>query len=200
VWNEHRETPWPKLLGFWGLPDLQVINRENHVAKCAGEASDIGTVINEKQFRKVCGYVEEGLNRREACVVIGDLPPKEGPLSEGYYTMPTIFANVANDWRLAREEIFGPVLVALPWTDEADAIRMANDSHYGLLPTSGRTTSAAHFAPRTRSRPAGYRSIRASAKLPVSPMAVTRKAASVESSHSKECSRATRKGRTSRSI
>ena len=128
------------------------------------------------------------------------LPPKEGPLSEGYYTMPTIFANVANDWRLAREEIFGPVLVALPWTNEADAIRMANDSHYGLLPTSGRTTSAAHFAPRTRSRPAGYRSIRASAKLPVSPMAVTRKAASVESSHSKECSRATRKGRTSRSI
>jgi hypothetical protein len=40
VWNEHRETPWPKLLGFWGLPNLQVINRENHVAKCAGEAGD----------------------------------------------------------------------------------------------------------------------------------------------------------------
>ena len=39
VWNEHRETPWPKLLGFWGLPDLQVINRENHVAKCAGVAA-----------------------------------------------------------------------------------------------------------------------------------------------------------------
>ena len=96
------------------------------------EASDIGTVINEKQFRKVCGYVEEGLNRREARVVIGGLPPKEGPLSEGYYTIPTIFANVANDWRLAREEIFGPVLVAIPWTDETDAIRMANDSHYGL--------------------------------------------------------------------
>ena len=45
------------------------------------EASDIGTVINEKQFRKVCGYVEEGLNRREARVVIGGLSPKEGPLS-----------------------------------------------------------------------------------------------------------------------
>jgi acyl-CoA reductase-like NAD-dependent aldehyde dehydrogenase len=96
------------------------------------ETSDIGTIINEKQFNKVCGYVEEGLKRREARVVTGGLPPKEGPLSKGYYAIPTIFANVANDWRLAREEIFGPVLVAISWTDEADAIRMANDSHYGL--------------------------------------------------------------------
>ena len=96
------------------------------------EASDIGTIINEKQFKKVCKYVEEGLKQRAGRVVIGGLPPKEGPLSEGYYAIPTIFANAANDWRLAREEIFGPVLVAIPWTDEAEAIRMANDSHYGL--------------------------------------------------------------------
>jgi betaine-aldehyde dehydrogenase len=96
------------------------------------EASDIGTIINEKQFKKVCGYVEEGLKQRDARVVIGGLPPTDGPLSEGYYAIPTIFANAANDWRLAREEIFGPVLVAIPWSDEADAIRMANDSHYGL--------------------------------------------------------------------
>jgi acyl-CoA reductase-like NAD-dependent aldehyde dehydrogenase len=60
------------------------------------------------------------------------MPPVTGPLAEGYFAVPTIFANGSNDWRLAREEIFGPVLVAIPWTDEAEAILMANDSHFGL--------------------------------------------------------------------
>jgi acyl-CoA reductase-like NAD-dependent aldehyde dehydrogenase len=96
------------------------------------EATDIGAIINEKQFRKVRSYVEDGLNQPAARLVIGGLPPKTGPLSEGYFALPTVFANVASDWRLAREEIFGPVLVAIPWTDEAEAIRMANDIHYGL--------------------------------------------------------------------
>ena len=96
------------------------------------EATDIGTVINDKQFRKICGYVEDGLKRDDAKVVFGGLPPKEGPLAQGYFAIPTVFAGASNDWRLAREEIFGPVLVAIPWEDEAEAIRMANDSHYGL--------------------------------------------------------------------
>lgn len=96
------------------------------------EATDIGCIINEKQFRKVCGYVDEGLHRKDARLVFGGLPPQDGPLSEGYFALPTVFADTSNDWRLAREEIFGPVLVAIPWRDEADAIRMANDSHYGL--------------------------------------------------------------------
>lgn len=96
------------------------------------EATDIGTVINEKQFKRVCGYVAEGLERKDAKLLMGGLPPTEGPLSKGWFTLPTLFADVANDWRLSREEIFGPVLVAIRWKDEADAIRMANDSHYGL--------------------------------------------------------------------
>ncbi len=94
--------------------------------------TDIGTIINAKQFNRVCGYVDEGLKRDDARLVMGGLPPQSGPLSEGYYAMPTIFADTSNDWRLAREEIFGPVLVAIRWEDEADAIAMANDSHYGL--------------------------------------------------------------------
>lgn len=96
------------------------------------EKSDIGTIINNKQFTKVCKYVDEGLKRSDAKLVFGGLPPKTGPLSEGYYAVPTVFADRSNDWRLAREEIFGPVLVAIRWSDEAEAIRMANDSHYGL--------------------------------------------------------------------
>jgi betaine-aldehyde dehydrogenase len=94
--------------------------------------TDIGTIINAKQFNRVCGFVDEGLKRKDARLVMGGLPPQSGPLSEGYYAMPTIFADTSNDWRLAREEIFGPVLVAIRWEDEADAIAMANDSHYGL--------------------------------------------------------------------
>jgi acyl-CoA reductase-like NAD-dependent aldehyde dehydrogenase len=96
------------------------------------ETNDVGTLINEKQFRRVCGYVKDGLERKDARLVMGGLPPTEGPLSEGYFTLPTVFADTSNDWRLAREEIFGPVLVAIPWTDASEAIRMANDSTYGL--------------------------------------------------------------------
>jgi len=96
------------------------------------EASDIGTIINNKQYSKVCKYVQDGLQRADAKLVFGGLPPKTGPLSEGYYTIPTVFADRSNDWRLAREEIFGPVLVAIRWSNEEEAIRMANDSHYGL--------------------------------------------------------------------
>jgi acyl-CoA reductase-like NAD-dependent aldehyde dehydrogenase len=63
---------------------------------------------------------------------MGGLPPESGPLAEGYFMQPTAFVHRSNDWRLAREEIFGPVLVVVPWTDEDEVIRMANDSHYGL--------------------------------------------------------------------
>jgi betaine-aldehyde dehydrogenase len=96
------------------------------------EATDMGAIISRKQFDRVCGYIDDGLRQPGARLVLGGLPPQEGPLAQGYFVQPTVFAEVRNDWRIAREEIFGPVLVAIPWEDEADAIRMANDSHYGL--------------------------------------------------------------------
>ena len=96
------------------------------------EATDMGAIINKTQFDKVCGYVEEGLGRSDARLLTGGLPPSSGPLGEGYYALPTVFADASNDWRMSREEIFGPVLVAIRWKDEADVIRMANDTHYGL--------------------------------------------------------------------
>src|SRR5436190_8083022 len=96
------------------------------------EATDMGAIINRKQFDRVCGYITDGMQQKGARLVLGGLPPKDGPLASGYFVQPTVFADVSNDWRIAREEIFGPVIVAIPWDEERDAIRMANDSHYGL--------------------------------------------------------------------
>ncbi|HKY52351.1 MAG TPA: aldehyde dehydrogenase family protein, partial [Candidatus Limnocylindria bacterium] len=96
------------------------------------ESSDMGAIVSRQQFDRVVGFIAEGSRQRGARTVVGGLPPKEGPLAEGYYVEPTVFANVDNDWRIAKEEIFGPVLVAIPWSDEAEAVRMANDTHYGL--------------------------------------------------------------------
>jgi acyl-CoA reductase-like NAD-dependent aldehyde dehydrogenase len=114
------------------LDKLKVRAEKLKIGDPLDEATDMGSVISEKQFRRVCGYIEEGIARTESRVVMGGLPPTSGPLSQGYFTVPTVFADTSNDWRLAREEIFGPVLVAIPWTDEAKVIAMANDSHYGL--------------------------------------------------------------------
>jgi acyl-CoA reductase-like NAD-dependent aldehyde dehydrogenase len=96
------------------------------------EATDMGAIINRKQFDRVCNYIEDGLGLKEGRLVLGGLPPVTGPLAQGYFVQPTVFADVRNDWRIAREEIFGPVMVAIPWEDERDAVRMANDTHYGL--------------------------------------------------------------------
>jgi acyl-CoA reductase-like NAD-dependent aldehyde dehydrogenase len=96
------------------------------------EATDMGAIINRKQFDRVCDYIKDGVGQNGGRVVLGGLPPASGPLAQGYFVQPTVFAEVRNDWRIAREEIFGPVMVAIPWDDERDAIRMANDTHYGL--------------------------------------------------------------------
>lgn len=96
------------------------------------ETTDMGAIINKKQFDRVCGYIQDGMAQSQSRLVTGGMPDTEGPLSEGYYARPTIFAEADNGWRLSREEIFGPVLVAIRWQDEEEVIRMANDSHYGL--------------------------------------------------------------------
>ncbi len=96
------------------------------------ESTDMGSIINEKQFDRVCGYIADGSAQSGAEVVLGGLPPQDGPLAEGYYVTPTVITRANNDWRVAREEIFGPVMVVVPWSDEDEVVRMANDSHYGL--------------------------------------------------------------------
>ncbi|WP_260287739.1 aldehyde dehydrogenase family protein [Peribacillus aracenensis] len=96
------------------------------------ENNDIGCIINEKQFNKVCNYIEEGINHKDTELLLGGLPPKDGPFSEGYYLEPTVFASPHDDLRIAKEEIFGPVLIVIPWEDEKEVIEMANRSDYGL--------------------------------------------------------------------
>jgi betaine-aldehyde dehydrogenase len=96
------------------------------------ESTDMGAIINRTQFEKVCSYIKDGIRQEGARLLIGGLPPTEGPLSTGYFMEPTVIGNVQNEWRIAREEIFGPVMVTIPWKEEDEAIRMANESHYGL--------------------------------------------------------------------
>jgi acyl-CoA reductase-like NAD-dependent aldehyde dehydrogenase len=96
------------------------------------EATDIGAVINQRQFERVCAYIRDGMEQPSSRLVTGGLPPSGRALDQGFFLEPTIFAQARNEWRISQEEIFGPVLVAIPWTEEEDVIRMANESHYGL--------------------------------------------------------------------
>jgi aldehyde dehydrogenase (NAD+) len=96
------------------------------------EASDMGAVINAKQHASIDEFLAEGRASSDMRVALGGSAPTEGPLTEGFYHLPTVFAGARNEFRLAREEIFGPVLVAIPWRDVDDVVRMANDSNYGL--------------------------------------------------------------------
>lgn len=90
----------------------------------------IGPISNANQYNKVQDLIETGL-KEGATLVAGGLGRPEG-FNKGYFARPTVFADVTNDMTIAREEIFGPVLVMIPYDTEADAIDMANDTVYGL--------------------------------------------------------------------
>ena len=95
------------------------------------EATDIGCIINQRQWDRVQGYVEDGLST-EGVHVAYDGRPALQVGEPGFYHAPMILSQVSNDWRIAREEIFGPVLSVLRWRDEDEVVRMANDTSYGL--------------------------------------------------------------------
>lgn len=88
-----------------------------------------GPLVSAVQRDRVLGYIETG-KAEGARITTGGGRPAE--FSKGFYVEPTVFADVDNSMRIAREEIFGPVLVVIPFEDEADAIRIANDNPYGL--------------------------------------------------------------------
>jgi aldehyde dehydrogenase (NAD+) len=94
------------------------------------EGITMGPVANKTQFDKIQKLLEKGI-QEGATVVIGG-PGRPAGLTKGYFVKPTVFANVNNNMTIAREEIFGPVLTMIPYQNEAEAIRIANDTVYGL--------------------------------------------------------------------
>lgn len=113
-----------------------------------------GPQINARQRERILSYVDVAREEGARVVVGGGRPAH---LEKGFYVEPTLIANVDNSMRVAREEIFGPVLVVIPYEDENDAVRIANDNEYGLscAVTSGSEERAIAVARRLRAGTAG---------------------------------------------
>jgi len=94
------------------------------------EDKHVGPVVSEAQWRKIQGLIETGL--AEGATLVAGGPGRPEGLNRGWYVRPTVFADASNDMTIAREEIFGPVLVVIGYADEEDAVRIANDTPYGL--------------------------------------------------------------------
>ncbi|MEO3825093.1 aldehyde dehydrogenase [Actinomadura sp. B10D3] len=99
-----------------------------NVGDPADYGTEIGPLVAQRQQERVENYIRIGQDEG-AKLITGGL---DRPHDRGWYVAPTVFGDVGNDMRIAREEIFGPVLVLIPYEDEDDAVRIANDSDYGL--------------------------------------------------------------------
>jgi acyl-CoA reductase-like NAD-dependent aldehyde dehydrogenase len=115
------------------------------------EQARLGPLVSETQRERVRAYIERGVAEGARLVTGGAEPPEN--LERGYFVRPTVFSDVRSDMTIAQEEIFGPVLAIIPYDDEEDAIRIANDTIYGLAAGvwSGDETRAKRVALRLRS-------------------------------------------------
>jgi len=95
------------------------------------EKTRLGPLSSQAQLERVKNYIKKGVDEG-AELIAGGAEPPAGPPAGGYYVRPTVFGKVKNSMTIAQEEIFGPVLAIIPYKDEEDAIRIANDSPYGL--------------------------------------------------------------------
>ncbi len=100
------------------------------IGDALNEETDIGAIINEERYSAVRDFISEAVDAG-AEVVTGEVPAALGEKA-GFFPKPTVLKGLTNDWRIVQEEVFGPVLVAIPWTDENEVITWANDTHYGL--------------------------------------------------------------------
>ncbi len=123
---------------------------ETKVGNPRDEGVEVGPLVSELQWNKVQGLIQKGIEEG-ATLAAGGTGKPEG-LDKGYFVKPTVFADVSNDMTIAREEIFGPVLSIIPYDDEDDAIRIANDTPYGLsgYVSSGDLDSARRVASKMR--------------------------------------------------
>lgn len=94
-------------------------------------ATEMGPIVSESQLNRVLGYVESGVEDG-ARLSLGGKRLMDGDFEKGFFVQPTVFEGVERDMRIFQEEIFGPVLCALPFADETDAISIANDTSFGL--------------------------------------------------------------------
>jgi aldehyde dehydrogenase (NAD+) len=115
-----------------------------------GADTNLGPVVNRIQWDKIQGLIKKGIDEG-AKVEAGGLGLPDG-LNKGFYVRPTVFSHVTNDMTIAREEIFGPVLSIIGYKDEEEAVRIANDTPYGLAGyvSSGDTEHARRVARRIR--------------------------------------------------
>jgi betaine-aldehyde dehydrogenase len=105
--------------------------RNVKVGDPADDATEMGCLVSQKQRDRVRDYIEIGRSEGASVVVGGDAPD-DPDLAAGAYLMPTVFDGVSNDMRIAREEIFGPVVSIIPFDTEEEALRLANATPYGL--------------------------------------------------------------------
>jgi acyl-CoA reductase-like NAD-dependent aldehyde dehydrogenase len=103
-----------------------------NVGDPADEATDIGPLFAQRHQRQVQEYIQSGQSEGARIVLGGLNTAQDSPAERGWYVRPTLFVDATNDMRIAREEIFGPVLTVLRYRDESDAVRIANESNYGL--------------------------------------------------------------------
>src|SRR6202000_1388786 len=100
------------------------------VGESTDPAGGVGPMVSQKQWDRVQNYIRVGIEEGAEVLIGGEGRP--AGLDRGWFVQPTIFTGVNNRMRIAREEIFGPVLCVIPYDDENEAIAIANDSPYGL--------------------------------------------------------------------
>jgi aldehyde dehydrogenase (NAD+) len=141
------------------VPAAKMAQAEAAAAKATGKVlvgdptaddTTMGPMVSELQFDKIQGLIQKGIDEG-AKVVVGGTGRPEG-LDKGYFIRPTVFSEANNDMTIAREEIFGPVLTMIPYETEDEAIRIANDTPYGLAAyiQSGDIDHAREVASRIR--------------------------------------------------